>query len=253
VLCASLARAQLIFHKFFQLGPYHDANGPVRYRFFQFAFSILLVTAHNELVCSFFYSYFRATEAKAPAHSDQKQSDSHKHPKVVISVPTGAMGDGVAGYLAQRMGLPFEMILATNENDVIARFFHTGIKQIVASNLICDLHGIVFRNLSKACSVEAYGVTCYRHSGSFTQSGIFVATFVLQPDSELLNDAQVPYNLERFLYYLADQDPKLLRSWMADFEQKNFLQVPEAYMIKSRTAIKAVSSDQKATLETMSR
>ncbi len=32
------------------------------------------------------------------------------------------------GYLAMRMGLPLEkLLLATNENDVIAKFFRTGV------------------------------------------------------------------------------------------------------------------------------
>ncbi|RME50107.1 MAG: threonine synthase [Deltaproteobacteria bacterium] len=47
---------------------------------------------------------------------------------VRFSVPTGNFGDIYAGYLALRMGLPIErLILATNENDVLHRFFETGI------------------------------------------------------------------------------------------------------------------------------
>jgi len=47
---------------------------------------------------------------------------------VQFSVPTGNFGDILAGYLAQRMGLPIKkLILATNENDILSRFFNTGI------------------------------------------------------------------------------------------------------------------------------
>ena len=47
--------------------------------------------------------------------------------RVQFSVPTGNFGDIFAGYLAWRMGLPVErLILATNENDILARCFATG-------------------------------------------------------------------------------------------------------------------------------
>ena len=47
---------------------------------------------------------------------------------VRFSVPTGNFGDILAGYLAQQMGLPIEqLILATNENDILTRFFNTGV------------------------------------------------------------------------------------------------------------------------------
>jgi threonine synthase len=47
---------------------------------------------------------------------------------VQFSVPTGNFGDILAGYLAQRMGLPIrKLILATNENDILTRFFNSGV------------------------------------------------------------------------------------------------------------------------------
>lgn len=43
---------------------------------------------------------------------------------VSFSVPTGNFGDIFAGYIAWRMGLPVNrLILATNSNDILARFF----------------------------------------------------------------------------------------------------------------------------------
>ena len=46
---------------------------------------------------------------------------------VQFAVPTGNFGDILAGYYAARMGLPISrLILATNENDILARFFNTG-------------------------------------------------------------------------------------------------------------------------------
>lgn len=47
---------------------------------------------------------------------------------VQFSVPTGNFGDIMAGYLATQMGLPVKkLILATNENDILSRFFNTGV------------------------------------------------------------------------------------------------------------------------------
>jgi threonine synthase len=47
--------------------------------------------------------------------------------KVTFSVPTGNFGDIFAGYMAHRMGLPVEqLILATNRNDILSRFFNSG-------------------------------------------------------------------------------------------------------------------------------
>ncbi len=47
--------------------------------------------------------------------------------QVRVEVPTGNFGDILAGWYARQMGLPISrLILATNENDILARFFSTG-------------------------------------------------------------------------------------------------------------------------------
>jgi threonine synthase len=47
---------------------------------------------------------------------------------VSFAVPSGNFGDGFAGYVAHRMGLPIGRILiATNANDILARTFRTGL------------------------------------------------------------------------------------------------------------------------------
>ncbi len=44
--------------------------------------------------------------------------------EVAFSVPTGNFGDIFAGYLAKQMGLPIKkLIVATNQNDILHRFF----------------------------------------------------------------------------------------------------------------------------------
>ncbi len=44
-----------------------------------------------------------------------------------VAVPTGNFGDVLAGWYAIQMGLPIsQLVLATNENDILTRFFSTG-------------------------------------------------------------------------------------------------------------------------------
>ena len=66
-------------------------------------------------VVYYFYAAFRVQDATGAA-------------QVRFSVPTGNFGDIFAGYVAYRMGLPIDkLVLATNENDILARYFDTGI------------------------------------------------------------------------------------------------------------------------------
>jgi threonine synthase len=46
---------------------------------------------------------------------------------ISYSVPSGNFGDVYAGYAASKMGLPInQLIVATNRNDILSRFFNTG-------------------------------------------------------------------------------------------------------------------------------
>lgn len=48
--------------------------------------------------------------------------------EITFCVPTGNFGDVLAGYLAKLMGLPVRtLIVASNENDVLTDFLHTGV------------------------------------------------------------------------------------------------------------------------------
>jgi threonine synthase len=63
----------------------------------------------------YFYGAFRVQEATGAE-------------RVRVTVPTGNFGDIFAGYIATRMGAPISnLVLATNENDILARFFATGV------------------------------------------------------------------------------------------------------------------------------
>ncbi len=61
------------------------------------------------------------------AYASLLLTDSHRVERVRFTVPTGNFGDVFAGYIAARMGFPIsKLIVATNENDILARFFDTG-------------------------------------------------------------------------------------------------------------------------------
>jgi threonine synthase len=63
----------------------------------------------------YFYAAFRVMERTGAA-------------RVRFAVPTGNFGDIFAGYMAMRMGLPAGLlVLATNSNDILCRFFNTGV------------------------------------------------------------------------------------------------------------------------------
>jgi threonine synthase len=62
----------------------------------------------------YYWSYLRLTDRK-------------KFKEVHFSVPTGNFGDILAGFYSKQMGLPVgKLIVATNENDILHRFFTKG-------------------------------------------------------------------------------------------------------------------------------
>jgi threonine synthase len=68
-------------------------------------------------VVYYFKGYFAATESNAE--------------RVSFTVPSGNFGNVCAGHIARMMGLPIEqLVVATNENDVLDEFFRTGIYRV---------------------------------------------------------------------------------------------------------------------------
>lgn len=65
----------------------------------------------------YFHSYLSLLKSSAIPSGGQVQ----------FVVPTGNFGDILAGYYAKRLGLPMgKLVVATNENDILARFWRTG-------------------------------------------------------------------------------------------------------------------------------
>jgi threonine synthase len=71
-------------------------------------------------VVYYFAGYFQATRSNEE--------------KVSFAVPSGNFGNICAGHVARMMGLPIEqLVLATNENDVLDEFFRTGVYRVRGS------------------------------------------------------------------------------------------------------------------------
>ncbi|KAG2367458.1 tryptophan synthase beta subunit-like PLP-dependent enzyme [Suillus spraguei] len=69
-------------------------------------------------------------------------------------VPTGNFGDILAGYYAKRMGLPMaKLVIATNANDILTRFWKTGRYEKVDSNSSSAVVGGVVETLSPAMDI----------------------------------------------------------------------------------------------------
>jgi threonine synthase len=99
-------------------------------------------------VVYYFAGYFQAT-ARAPATGGEL-------PKVSFAVPSGNFGNICAGHVARMMGLPIaQLVLATNENDVLDEFFRTGVYRVRASQ---DTHetSSPSMDISKASNFERF-------------------------------------------------------------------------------------------------
>ena len=102
-------------------GTFDDCQGIVKELFGDLAFrdemNLSGVNSINwaRILAQIVYYFFSAVALGAPERP------------VTFSVPTGNFGDILAGYYAKRMGLPIErLIVATNENDILARALASG-------------------------------------------------------------------------------------------------------------------------------
>jgi threonine synthase len=76
--------------------------------------------------------------------------------RVSFAVPSGNFGNILSGWIARRMGLPIDkLVLATNENDVLDEFFHTG-RYRVRSGAETHATSSPSMDISKASNFERY-------------------------------------------------------------------------------------------------
>jgi threonine synthase len=94
-------------------------------------------------------------------------------------VPTGNFGDILAGYFAKRMGLPMsKLIIATNENDILHRFWETG-------------------------TYEKHTVHSAAAEGGLIEDGVKAHTEGVKETLSPAMDILVSSNFERLLWFIA--------------------------------------------------
>ncbi len=84
------------------------------------------------------------------------QASTKNGEPVSFTVPSGNFGNVCAGHVARMMGLPIaQLVVATNENDVLDEFFRTGVYRVRAS---ADTHetSSPSMDISKASNFERY-------------------------------------------------------------------------------------------------
>lgn len=91
--------------------------------------------------------YYVAAWIKVTEREDQQVS---------FAVPTGNFGNICAGHIAREMGLPIKhLVLATNENDVLDEFFHTGLYRPRSSRETAETSSPSM-DISKASNFERF-------------------------------------------------------------------------------------------------
>jgi len=107
-------------------------------------------------VVYYFAGYFQATKTNLE--------------KVSFTVPSGNFGNVCAGHVARSMGLPIDqLVVATNENDVLDEFFRTGVYRVRGS---ADTHetSSPSMDISKASNFERFVFDLLGRDGEKTKA-----------------------------------------------------------------------------------
>ncbi len=107
-------------------------------------------------VVYYFAGYFQATKSNSE--------------KVSFTVPSGNFGNVCAGHVARMMGLPIDqLVVATNENDVLDEFFRTGVYRVRGS---ADTHetSSPSMDISKASNFERFVFDLLGRDGAKTRA-----------------------------------------------------------------------------------
>ncbi|MEZ5607991.1 MAG: threonine synthase [Burkholderiaceae bacterium] len=118
-------------------------------------------------VVYYFAGYFQATCSPSPQPSPQRGEGART---VSFTVPSGNFGNVCAGHVARQMGLPIEqLVVATNENDVLDEFFRTGLYRVRAS---ADTHetSSPSMDISKASNFERFVFDLLGRDGARVQA-----------------------------------------------------------------------------------
>jgi threonine synthase len=107
-------------------------------------------------VVYYFAGYFQATQSNAE--------------RVSFSVPSGNFGNVCAGHVARQMGLPIaNLVVATNENDVLDEFFRTGVYRVRTSKETHETSSPSM-DISKASNFERFVFDLLGRDGARVQA-----------------------------------------------------------------------------------
>jgi threonine synthase len=110
-------------------------------------------------VVYYFAGYFQATDAT-------KANDQ----QVSFAVPSGNFGNICAGHVARMMGLPIrQLVLATNENDVLDEFFKTGRYRVRSGDQTHETSSPSM-DISKASNFERFVFDLLGRDGAATRA-----------------------------------------------------------------------------------
>ncbi len=134
-------------------------------------------------VVYYFAGYFQATNgtptlatssaALPPEGANSPRggpSENSPLPRVSFTVPSGNFGNVCAGHVARMMGLPIDqLVVATNENDVLDEFLRTGVYRVRGS---ADTHetSSPSMDISKASNFERFVFDLLGREGAKTKA-----------------------------------------------------------------------------------
>ncbi|KZO94715.1 tryptophan synthase beta subunit-like PLP-dependent enzyme [Calocera viscosa TUFC12733] len=165
--------------------------------------------------------------------------------EIQFVVPTGNFGDILAGYYAKRMGVPMvELVVATNANDILARFWASGRYEKVES-------------AADESAKETLPVNGGSDGKQATDASGVKET--LSPAMDIL----VSSNFERLLWYLAAEANQgadaviragsTVADWMAKVKTDGRVTVPTKVVELARRDFTARSISDRQTLATIER
>ena len=121
-------------------------------------------------VVYYFAGYFQATKSNSE--------------KVSFTVPSGNFGNVCAGHVARMMGLPIaQLVVATNENDVLDEFFKTGTYAPRGAEHTHETSSPSM-DISKASNFERFVFDLLGRDGARTKSLFANGTFTLTADEK---------------------------------------------------------------------
>ncbi|KAI0342543.1 tryptophan synthase beta subunit-like PLP-dependent enzyme [Trametopsis cervina] len=186
----------------------------------------------------YFLSYFQLGRQLSSTLSSSELADI----KVQYVVPTGNFGDILAGYYAKRMGLPIDqLVVATNSNDILTRFWRSGAYEKVDSSSATP----------EGAAAPAEGASDGAQVGGVRET--------LSPAMDIL----VSSNFERLLWYLAHEGLEesdaatrqgaceTLNSWMQKVKSDGRVQLPTKVLEIARRDFVAERTSDEQTLETI--